>query len=95
MNKLIRSEQEIFSDILNAIDTDGSTISEILFKTYFSYQPLKKYLVFLVQLQLVVYSKEEKRFRITRQLIYSLDIYILTRTTEECNRGRPTYLTFA
>ena len=75
MNKSIRSKHEIFSDILSAIDTDGSTISKILFKTYFSYQPLKKYLIFLVQHDLVVYRKEEKRFRITQRGIHALDTY--------------------
>lgn len=75
MNKSIRSKHEIFSDILSAIDTDGATISEILFKTYISYQPLKKYLTFLVQHDLVVYRKEEKRFRITQRGIHALDTY--------------------
>ena len=72
MNSSNRSNHEIFSDILRAIDTDGATINEILFKTYISYQRLKKYLTFLIQLSLISYRKEEKRFRITQQGFHAL-----------------------
>jgi predicted transcriptional regulator len=93
LNSSNRSKHEIFSDILRAIDTDGATINEILFKTYISYQRLKKDLTFLIQLSLISYIKEEKRFRITQQGFHALDTYtkmdeLLVRKTL---RKRPEY----
>ncbi|MGE5661395.1 MAG: winged helix-turn-helix domain-containing protein [Ignavibacteriales bacterium] len=76
MNSSNRTKHEIFSDILRAIDTDGITMNEILFKTYISYFLLKKYLTFLIQQGLIGYRKEEKRFRITQRGFHALDIYI-------------------
>ena len=76
MNRSNRSKHEIFSDILRTIETDGATLSEILFKTYNSYEPLKKYLIILVQHELIAYRKEEKRFRITQRGLHALDTYI-------------------
>ena len=75
MDKSNRSKHEIFSDILNAIETDEATISEIQFKTYISYRDLKKYLTFLIQHDLISYGKGEKRFGITQKGIQALDLY--------------------
>ena len=70
-----RSKHEIISDILRAIDLDGTTISGIQYKTYISHQHLKKYLSYLIQNELVVYVKADKRFRITSQGHHALDTY--------------------
>lgn len=75
MNRSNRSKHEIISDILRAIETDGATISEIQYKTYVSYQHLKKYLAYLVQNELIIYTKAEKRFRITQRGFHALDMY--------------------
>lgn len=75
LNRSNRSKHEKFSDILRAIDIDGVTINEILFKTFISYDPLKKYLTFLIQQGLITYRKEEKRFRVTQLGFYALDMY--------------------
>lgn len=75
MNSSNRSKHEIFSDILRAIDTDGATINEMQFKTCISYQHLKKYLTYLVQNELIVYRKEEKKFRMTQRGIHAVDKY--------------------
>ena len=75
MNRSNRSKHEIISDILRAIDLDGTTISEIQYKTYISHQHLKKYLAYLVQNELIVYVKADKRFRITPQGYHALDTY--------------------
>ena len=75
LNRSNRSNHEMVSDILRAIDTDGATIYEIQFKTYISYQHLKKYLAYLVQNELIVYRKDQKRFRITQRGIQALDLY--------------------
>jgi predicted transcriptional regulator len=92
-NRSNRSKHEKFSDILRAVETDGVTINEILFKTYISYDPLKKYLTFLIQQGLIAYRKEEKRFRITQQGFHVLDMYtkmdeLLVRKTRH---KRPEY----
>jgi predicted transcriptional regulator len=63
------------SDILQAIDINEATIYEIQFKTYISYQHLKKYLAYLVQNELITYKKDEKRFKITQRGIYAVDLY--------------------
>jgi predicted transcriptional regulator len=65
----------MLSDILRAIDTDGATISEVQFKSLISYQYLKKYLRLLIQHELIIYIKEEKRFRITQLGLHALDTY--------------------
>ena len=75
LNRSNRSNNEMVSDILRAIDADGATIYEIQFKTYISYQHLKKYLTYLVQNELIVYRKEEKKFRITPRGLYAVDVY--------------------
>jgi predicted transcriptional regulator len=98
MSKSSRSKHEIFSDILSAIDTDGVTINEIQFKTYISYQRLKQYLTVVVQHELIVYSKEEKRFRITSRGIQALDMYtkmdeLLGRKTPHKMTNTPEYFT--
>lgn len=75
MNRSNRSKHEIVSDILRAIDADRVTIYEIQFKTSISYQHLRKYLAYLVQNELIVYIKDEKRFRITQRGLHALDTY--------------------
>ena len=75
LNRLNRSNHEIVSDILRAIDTDGATIYEMQFKTCISYQHLKKYLTYLVQNELIVYRKEEKKFRMTQRGIHAVNMY--------------------
>jgi predicted transcriptional regulator len=54
-----------------AIGTNGITISGIQLKTSISYQ----HLTYLVQIDLVIYEKEEKKFRITQQGLRALDTY--------------------
>jgi predicted transcriptional regulator len=80
----------MISDILRAIEIDGATISEIRFKTYVSYQHLKKYLTCLVQNDLIFYTKTERRFRITQRGLHALDMYtkmdeLLVRNTSHKN----------
>ena len=58
-----------------AIGTNGLTISGIQLKTCISYRHLKKYLTYLVQIELIIYEKEEKKFRITQQGLHALDTY--------------------
>lgn len=70
-----RSKHEMVADILRSIDADGVTIYEIQFKTCISYQHLKKYLIYLVQNGLIIYNKEEKKFRMTQWGIHALDTY--------------------
>ncbi len=77
MKHSYRSENEIFSDILRAIDNGEATISEIQSKTYVSYPSMKKYLTILVQHDLIAYSREEKRFRLTQRGIHVLDTYAM------------------
>lgn len=76
LNRPNRSKREMISDILRTIEINGATISEIQFKTYISYQHLKKYLTYLVQNELIIYTKAEKRFRITQRGFHALDTYI-------------------
>jgi len=75
LNRPNRSKHEIVTDILRAVEQDGSTISEIQFKTYISNRHLKKYLTYLVQNELIIYAKMEKRFRITQRGLHALDTY--------------------
>jgi predicted transcriptional regulator len=76
LNRSNRSKHEKFSDILRDVETHEVTINEILIKTYILYDPLKKYLTFLIQQGLIAYRKEEKRFRVTQQGFHALDMYI-------------------
>ena len=87
LNRSNRSKHEIISDILRAIDLDGTSISGIQYKTYISYQHLRKYLAYLVQIELIAYIKVDKRFRITPRGHYALDAYdkldeLLVRTAK-------------
>jgi predicted transcriptional regulator len=75
MNRSNRSKHEIISDILTVIKVDAGTFSEIQFKIHISHPRLKKYLTHLVQSELIVYVKQEKRFRITQRGLYVLDTY--------------------
>ena len=75
LNRSNRSNHEIVSDILRAIDADGVTIYEMQFKTCISYQHLKKYQTYLVQNELIVYRKEVKKFRMTQRGIHAVDKY--------------------
>ncbi|MGH9975458.1 MAG: winged helix-turn-helix domain-containing protein [Nitrososphaeraceae archaeon] len=75
MNRPNRSKYEMLSDILRAIGTNKTTICGLQLKTCISYQHLKKYLTYLVQIELIIFEKEGKKFRITQQGLYVLDIY--------------------
>ena len=75
LNRPNRLKHEMLSDILMAIGTNGISISGIQLKTCISYQHLKKYLTHLVQIELVIYEKEVKKFRITQQGVQALDMY--------------------
>ena len=75
MKRLNRSNHEIVLDILRAIDSEGATIYEIQSKVCISYHHLKKYLTYLIQHELIVYKKEEKKFRMTQRGICAVDTY--------------------
>ena len=75
MNGPNRSKYETISDILSAIATEELTISKIQYKTYITYQHLKKYLTYLVQEELIIYKSQEKRFKITQRGLYALALY--------------------
>jgi predicted transcriptional regulator len=97
MNRSNRSKHEIVSDILRAIETDGATISEIQYKTI-SYQHLKRYLIYLVQNELIIYTKTEKRFRVTQRGLCAIDTYtkldeLLVRKTQHKIMQTPEYFT--
>jgi predicted transcriptional regulator len=64
-----------FQIFLGAIGTNRIAISGVQLKTRISYQHLKKYLTYLVQIKLIIYEREEKKFRITQQGLHALDIY--------------------
>jgi predicted transcriptional regulator len=66
----------LLADILKSIDTDGATIYEIQSKTGISYQHLKKYLTYLVQNGLTIYSNKEKKFKMALPGMLALDKYI-------------------
>jgi predicted transcriptional regulator len=74
LNKSNRSNHEIVSDILRAIEAEELTITEIQYKTY-TYQHLKKYLTYLVGHELIIYRVEENRFRITPRGLSALDMF--------------------
>ena len=76
MKKSNRSRHELLADILKSIDTDGATIYEIQSKTGISYQHLKKYLTYLVQNGLTIYSNKEKKFKMALPGMLALDKYI-------------------
>lgn len=75
LKKSNRSKHELLADILRSIDADGATIYEIQFKTDISYQHLKKYVTYLVQIGFIIYNKEEKRFRTTQLGFHALNTY--------------------
>jgi predicted transcriptional regulator len=58
-----------------AIETEELIISEVQYKTYLTYQRLKKDLTYLVQRELIVYKNEEKRFKITPRGLQVRDMY--------------------
>lgn len=76
LKKSNRSKHEILADILGSIDPYGATIYEMQFKTDISYQHLKKYVTYLVQIGLITYNKEEKRFRMTDHGVHALYTYV-------------------
>jgi predicted transcriptional regulator len=63
-----RSKSEKISDILRSIrnhNRTGTRISQIMYETYIPYNQLKQHLAMMIQNKLIVYSKEEKVFKIT------------------------------
>jgi predicted transcriptional regulator len=53
----------------------GASITQILRESCISYKQAKKYLTLLIESKFVVYTKEEKKFRITESGIYVLKLY--------------------
>jgi predicted transcriptional regulator len=65
----------MLSDILRPISAGGVPFGDIQIKTHISYRHLKKYLTYLVENEVIVYKKDEKRFRITQRGLHILDMY--------------------
>jgi predicted transcriptional regulator len=59
----------MISEILKTIENEELTFSEIQFKTYLTYQHLKRYSTYLVHHELISYVNEDRRFRITHIFI--------------------------
>ena len=53
----------------------GTRIYRIMYETYIPYNQLKQYLTMMIQNELIVYSKEEKVFRITDYGMHVLKLY--------------------
>lgn len=63
-------------DILRSIrNCMGARISHIMYETCIPHNQLKEYLTIIVQKELIVYSKEEKIFRITDYGMHLLNLY--------------------
>ena len=45
-----------------------------MYETYIPYNQLREYLIMMVQNELIVYIKEEKRFKITEYGMHALDL---------------------
>jgi predicted transcriptional regulator len=68
MNHLhLRSRLEIISAMLHSMSADGAKKIEIQYNSYLSYRRLKTYLELLVEIGLVTYVNEERKFRITQK----------------------------
>ena len=76
MQRQVRSESEKISDILRSIrNCTGTRITQIMYETCIPHNQLKEYLAMMVQKELIVYSKEEKIFRITDYGMNVLKLY--------------------
>ena len=76
MQRQIRSESEKIADILRSVhNCTGSRKSQIMYETFIPYNQLKEYLTIMVQKELIVYSREEKTFKITEIGIHILKLY--------------------
>jgi predicted transcriptional regulator len=72
----IRSESEKISDILRSVrNRPGTRVTQIMFEICIPHNQLKEYLVMMIQNKLIVYSKEEKIFRITDYGMHVLKLY--------------------
>jgi predicted transcriptional regulator len=74
LNRLNKYEKS--SDILRAVETNEPTIYEIWYKTGIRYQHIIKYLIYLVQQDLITYRTEDSSFRITPLGLQALDMYV-------------------
>jgi predicted transcriptional regulator len=76
LKKSNRSKHELMADILRSMDPNGASIYEIQYKTAISYQHLKKYVTYLVQIGLISYNKEEKKFKMMEPGAHALFTYV-------------------
>jgi predicted transcriptional regulator len=77
MQRQIRSKSEKISDILRSVrNCMGTRKSQIMYQTYIPYNQLKVYLTMMIQNELIVYVKEEKKFKIT-DMQYTLLHYMM------------------
>ena len=71
-----RSKSEIVSFILKSIRScTDAKVSQIQYETYIPYSQLKEYLTMMIQNKLIVYVKEEKKFRIAEYGMHALELY--------------------
>jgi predicted transcriptional regulator len=76
MQRQQRSKTEIISSILRSThNRTGTRISQIMYETYIPYNQLKEYLATMIQNELIVYVKEEKKFKITEYGMHALKLY--------------------
>jgi predicted transcriptional regulator len=76
MQRQQRSKSEKISSILRSVrNRTGTRISQIMYETYIPYNQLKEYLTMMIQNELIIYSKEEKTFRITDYGMNVLKLY--------------------
>ncbi len=75
MQRQLKSKSEKISDILRSIrNCPGTRITQIMFETCIPYNQLRDYLVTMVQNRLIIYIKEEKRFKITEYGMHALKL---------------------
>ena len=76
MLRQLRSKSEKISDILRSVhNCTGTRKSQIMYETFIPYNQLKEYLAIMIQKELIVYSKEEKIFRIADYGMNVLKLY--------------------
>jgi predicted transcriptional regulator len=76
VQRRIRSESEKISDVLRSIrNYPGTRITQIMFETCIPHNQLKGYLALTIQNGLIVYTKEEKTFKITEYGMHIIKLY--------------------
>jgi predicted transcriptional regulator len=76
VQRQLRSKSEKISAILRSIRNCPDTrITQIMYDACIPHNQLKEYLAMMIQNELIVYSKEEKTFRITDYGMYVLKLY--------------------